>query len=89
MIGLAWRAIPFLWRLGIVAGLAAALISSATAGYLFWRHKQRMIGYQRALAEISDQNERASKVAAGVLSDIDQCERAGGSWNVSTGNCDR
>lgn len=89
MIGLAWRAVPLLWKLGIAAGLAAALIGSLTVAYFGWRHQQRMLGYERALSEISDQNARASKVAAEALSKIDRCEAEGGSFDITTGDCDR
>lgn len=84
----AFKGLSLLTRLGIVLGLAVTLFGAASVAYVSWRHEQRMIGYNRALAEVAEQNAVAKGVARDIVGQINDCEAKGGSWNVSTGDCD-
>lgn len=74
----------------IIYILGGLLLSGAlTASYFGWRSHQRTIGWNAALAKVAEQNATARKVVDNIITSIDACEAAGGSWNVSTGDCDR
>jgi hypothetical protein len=66
---------------------AAVAVSLATGFYFHWRHEQRMVGWNNALAAVAAQNARAREAAEEVTGDVNQCFDAGGSWDVSTGKC--
>lgn len=83
-----WTGLSVLTRLAIVGGLAVTVLGAATAGYLAWRHSVKMEGYRQALQEVAEQNAAARQAAVGIAVKINDCEARGGSWNVSTGDCD-
>jgi uncharacterized iron-regulated membrane protein len=80
MFGVSTRVILYL-----VGGLALA--GTLGAGYVAWRHHERMIGYQAALADVARQDAHAKAIADQAMRDISECEAGGGSFDVSTGNC--
>lgn len=84
-----FKSLSFLAQLGIYAAVAFGLCTAITASYLSWRHTQRMIGWNDALAAVAEQNATAKKAANDVKRKLDECFTMGGNWNVSTGRCDR
>lgn len=75
--------------LWVKAVIALAVLSSLYGGYRVWKHSIWKDGWNDALAAVEKQNEHAREIAQGVRSKLRQCESGGGSWDVSTGTCDR
>lgn len=76
-------------KLGIYVFIVLGGITAVTATYFGWRHHQRMIGWNNAIEYVKQKNAQAKQAADQVVGDVDRCETDGGSWNVSTGKCDR
>ena len=83
MFGWSWL------KLGIYAAMIVAVLGTATAIYFSWQHKQRMIGWNGAIEWVKQQNAAAKRTADNAVAQLDACEANGGTWNVSTGKCDR
>jgi hypothetical protein len=67
----------------------AAVLAGLGGAYLAWRHHERLIGYQSALDQVAKQDAHAKAIAGQAQADVDACERGGGSFDVSTGDCTR
>jgi hypothetical protein len=76
--------LPWLVKIGIVAGLVAGLYG----GYQLWRYNVWKSGWNDALVAVEKQNEQARATATGVRTKLRECEDRKGTWNVSTGECD-
>lgn len=83
-------ALSILWRLATSkAGMIgiAMLISLAA---LWWYGNSRYdAGWNDALATVARMNDAAAKAAGEAARTVTDCIDQGGSWNVSTGKCDR
>jgi hypothetical protein len=75
-------------RLAVYAAIFFGAVASLSAVYFGWRHHERMIGWNSALATVKAQNEAAKGIADRVNNAVDKCFADGGSWNVSTGKCE-
>lgn len=83
MGGLSWV------RIGVYALLILSVLGVVAKAYYSWKDHQQKIGWDNALAAVAAQNAVAKKAATDVRNKVDGCFNSGGSWNVSTGSCDR
>ncbi|MCB1476661.1 MAG: hypothetical protein H6883_07295 [Rhodobiaceae bacterium] len=65
----------------VVAGVAGSI--------LYYGHTRYRAGWDDAIATVSKMNNEAAAVARKAQSTVDECFDSGGTWNVSTGKCDR
>lgn len=70
----------------IIAGVALAVIGTA---YGVWHHTIWKRGYDRAIADIALQDEKAIKRASSARSVVLDCKSRGLRWDQSTGICER
>lgn len=85
LIFTAFRALPLLWQLGVVAAIGV----SAAGAYGLWHHKVYLAGEAANQAKIDRQNQGAKDATDRARARVDQCFDAGGVWNDGTGQCDR
>lgn len=79
--------LPLGWQIGIYLAVAAAVVGGVgTAVGAFVQHERR-IGWDGALAEVAKQDAHAKAIATQAAQDVDDCERGGGSFDVSSGEC--
>ena len=77
-----------LFGTGTKLAIAGAAIVALLAAYGVWHHTVWERGYDRAIADIADQNDKAMRRASarrGVL--LDCKSRDGMRWDQSTGQC--
>lgn len=79
--------LPLAWRLGIYAIGAGVILATVGGVYLAWQTHERRIGWDGALAKVAAQDLHAKAIATKAAQDVDTCERNGGSFDVSTGDC--
>jgi hypothetical protein len=77
--------------MGTVAKLLTvlALVSSLGIAYGVWHHKIWQRGYDRAIADIAAQDDKAIKRAKSARSFVVDCQSRGLRWDQSTGVCER
>lgn len=81
---LIWEAIqPFLGKI-IGYGIVAVVVSGAL---LYAKIHYEDIGYQKAITEINQANERANQNAQNARSKVDDCFASGRTWDVARGVC--
>jgi hypothetical protein len=81
--------LPLAWQLGVylvALGVVAGGIGAAIAGFI---HHERRIGWDGALAQVARQDAHAKAIAIQAAQDVDECERNGGSFDVSSGDCSK
>lgn len=88
MLGM-FGGLSLLTRFIIIGGLAASVIGGGSAAYFGWRYHERMIGYRSALDKVAEQDAHARAIATKASQDVDTCERNGGDFDVSTGDCSK
>lgn len=71
------------------AGLIVIAVLVGLAALWLWGNSRYREGWNDALATVSSMNDEAAKAAGEAARTVDQCFATGGSWNVSTGKCDR
>ena len=68
----------------IVYGVIAVIISGTLLGI---RHHYVKLGYDKAIAAVKKQDDRAVAAADKVQKTTDQCTETNGYWDVITQNC--
>lgn len=81
------RLLPLGWQIGIYAAIIAAAIAAGGAALGVFVHHERLIGWNGALAQVAKQDAHAMAIAGAVARDVTECEQAGGSFDVSMGDC--
>lgn len=71
-------------KLAAGAGVLAVII----IGGLMLKRSIYEQGWNDAMTAVAAQNAVAAQVAEEVQTTVDQCFDQGGTWNVTTGNCD-
>lgn len=79
----AFRLLPLLWQLGLVA----AGIASIAGGYALWRHSIDQGGYDRAKQETEHDDSLRSNAALQSRARRHACVAAGGVWDITKGQC--
>lgn len=72
------------WVIG--AGLAALVVGG---GFLWVKTHYEDIGYQKALAAVAAQDQRAIDAAGKARTTVTMCFDSGGTWNVENGTCEK
>lgn len=79
--------LPLGWQLGIYAVVIGAIIAGGSVAIGSFIHHERMIGWNGALAQVAKRDAHAKAIADQAGRDVDECERGGGEYDVSTGDC--
>jgi hypothetical protein len=78
-----FRLLPIAIQIGIAAGAFAIVMGAATGVYFHIEGK----GYDRAIAEVAEQNAQAKALVKRATKKVDDCEANGGAWDVTVGRC--
>ena len=88
MIGMIFSAIGGT-SLVMKLALAAAAVAALGIAYGVWHHTVWERGYDRAIADIARQNEKAIARAGQARRVLLDCQSRGLRWDQSTGICER
>lgn len=77
------RAVPLLWKLGIVAGLIVA----GWGAVAVWKHSIYQEGVADANREANERNQNAADDVRAAVSKPRACRGDGGRWDVARGVC--
>lgn len=67
--------------------MGAVLLASVGIAYGLWHHTIWQRGYDRAIADIARQDEKAIRAASTARSAVLDCKSRGLRWDQSTGQC--
>lgn len=88
MIGLLFNAVGGM-SLVMKLAMAGTVIAVLGIAYGVWHHKVWSRGYDRAIADIAQQDERAINRASSARKVVLDCKARGLRWDQSTGICQR
>lgn len=84
MFGL-FGGLSLLTRLGVVAGIAAAIVGSI----LYYGHTRYQAGHSAAIEEIREEARERTNDATRAVERYRKCVDSGGVWDQASGQCGR